>query len=108
MDLGKSCQESCDDVNCGTACIENLTACNDACPCMEDCPLGCLDCDHDMCKCDPETDEQARICLNKYEAELLDCIGKCDMGDQDKFKSPQTFNYLSFYQNYSKDVPRSV
>ena len=60
---------------------------------MKNCPLGCVDCDNEVCSCDPDVDEDARVCLHKYEAELIDCIEACDLSDPEWFQ-----NFNLFYK----------
>ena len=75
-----SCRTDCDDfdLNCSFECDYNSIACANSCPCFENCPLGCQDCQTSFCVChDYENHEDYVECLAYYEDVFTLCTGIC-------------------------------
>ena len=102
----KVCQNQCTTTECINSCIEDLSSCNDACPCNAQCPSGCTDCDNKLCKCDPETNEDSRVCYKQLEQELLECLDLCTINDKEMSKLFRTKHYfhIKFYISFTFSV----
>lgn len=56
---------------------ENKTCMAD-CPCMQNCPNGCLDCPHELCPCADNGGEDYQTCADFFEAQFWLCAKNCD------------------------------
>ena len=69
--------------DCVIECNKNLSTCLSSCPCMEECPQGCVDCGHPLCACnEPETNPDFLACEDQMEEVYTQCVLSCKH-DQD-------------------------
>ena len=61
---------------CYVNCNKDLWSCMSNCPCMENCPDGCQNCDNEICPCSDDGDYQ--ICSEYFEQLFWTCAQACD------------------------------
>lgn len=74
------CKNDCDFANgyCEFECGEELIECINACPCYQNCPSGCSECESDFCPCtDPESNVDYVECSTLAYNQFVTCIGAC-------------------------------
>ena len=80
------CSLACSDANCLLDCGRALNDCVQDCPCNNNCPNGCVDCQNPICVCgenpSPQNKENLETCKNEKSIDLGQCIIDC-MNDQD-------------------------
>ena len=55
-----------------------MWSCIGACPCFDQCPSGCVDCNHPLCVCfDQERDEDFVFCRDYNELAFRKCTLEC-------------------------------
>ena len=58
--------------------LENTNYPSTDCPCFQNCPAGCHECDSKYCNCiDGENNPDFKICREKVEAEFSQCLVAC-------------------------------
>ncbi|CAG5099692.1 Oidioi.mRNA.OKI2018_I69.XSR.g16638.t1.cds [Oikopleura dioica] len=119
------CRNNCSDHLCENQCLIEFTECVSDCPCGQNCPNGCQDCDNPLCTtCDnletdfefqqckvialEEFDHCAMNCLNNwgcidncYNREILQGFSQCKCFDEIPSKSTEYLTILSEHENYS-------
>ena len=68
------CRNNCSDHACENQCLIQLGECVSDCPCGQNCPNGCSDCDHPLCNScqNLETDFEFQVTLLAVTILLLD------------------------------------
>ena len=82
VDIAKECQAECESSECSSACLADLTECDKTCPCNEYCEAGCQGCFTSVCYCDVDSSPDAKVCFDKLEAQLDECLESCAISDQ--------------------------
>ena len=62
-----------DDYDCNFQCHQEQSNCTDNCPCMSNCPDGCVECGFCVCY-DIESNDDFVTCRDNLEDEYLSCL----------------------------------
>ena len=76
-------------------CYSSLTACINQCPCQENCPKGCEDCENSICECqDLSNSPSYKVCEKQVKENFENCTLDCRETD---------YNCLSLCNKYFND-----
>ena len=80
----QSCMESTFTETGKYDCYSSLTTCVNQCPCQEDCPNGCKDCENSICECkDHSNSPSFTACENQVKENYQLCTSECIENDYD-------------------------